>query len=271
MRIKALTLQAAAFAVTVLAGGVARADNSPLGVWIDHTGRGAVEIKDCDGKLCGYVAWVKDAKDADGCGEQIIGNVKPVGRQTWDNGWIYDPDRGEKFDVEIKPISADKLRVTGYAGIKWLSETMTWKRAPADLQKCSKADAAAAPAEKDKATTAAATPAKSATITKEAKVETKGEPEAKVESKPDAAKEAAKSDDLSIANDDKEPAAKPDDDTETADADADDNDDADAPKKKGKALAKLAEALNVKKIGGGKCRMSVPYVDMVVTFDCDKQ
>ena len=33
---------------------------SPLGVWIDHTGRGAVEITDCGGKLCGRIVWVKD-------------------------------------------------------------------------------------------------------------------------------------------------------------------------------------------------------------------
>ena len=29
------------------------AAGSPIGVWIDHTGRGAVEITDCSGKLCG--------------------------------------------------------------------------------------------------------------------------------------------------------------------------------------------------------------------------
>src|SRR5262249_16229158 len=29
-----------------------------------------------------------------------------------------------------------KLKVMGYAGVKFLSETMIWTRAPADLQKC---------------------------------------------------------------------------------------------------------------------------------------
>ena len=114
----------------------AHADNSATGVWIDHTGRGAVEITDCNGKLCGHVAWVEDAKNADQCGKQIIGNVKSVGKNKWDNGWIYDPDRGSKYDVELTAIGADKLKVVGYAGTKWLSETYTWKRAPADLQKC---------------------------------------------------------------------------------------------------------------------------------------
>ena len=30
-----------------------------------------------------------------------------------------------------------KLKVMGYAGMKFLSETMIWTRAPADLKKCS--------------------------------------------------------------------------------------------------------------------------------------
>ncbi len=118
----------------------------PTGVWIDHTGRGAVEITECNGKLCGHVAWVEDAKNSDQCGKQIIGNVKSVGKNKWDNGWIFDPDRGSKYDVELTAIGADKLKVVGYAGTKWLSETYTWKRAPADLQKCNGETAAAAPA-----------------------------------------------------------------------------------------------------------------------------
>ena len=126
------------------AAGAAHADNAATGLWIDHTGRGAVEITECNGKLCGHVAWVEDAKNSDQCGKQIIGNVKSVGKNKWDNGWIYDPDRGSKYDVELTPVGADKLKVVGYAGTKWLSETYTWKRAPADLKKCNGRYAAAA-------------------------------------------------------------------------------------------------------------------------------
>ena len=47
--------------------GAAHADNSATGVWIDHTGRGAVEITECNGnKLCGHVAWVKDCQEHGG-------------------------------------------------------------------------------------------------------------------------------------------------------------------------------------------------------------
>ncbi len=136
----ALTLATAASTPALAAG-------SPFGVWIDQTGRGAVEITDCGGKLCGKLVWFKDPKhEKDGCNFQIIGNVKPVGGNKWDNGWIVDPDKDpdKKYDVEITPQGDQKLKVMGYAGMKFLSETMVWTRAPADLKKCGE-DVARAP------------------------------------------------------------------------------------------------------------------------------
>jgi|LNFM01.1.fsa_nt_gb uncharacterized protein (DUF2147 family) len=109
---------------------------TPVGTWIDHTGRGAVEIAECGGGLCGHVVWLKDAKNAKACRDQIIGNVKLVGSNTWDRGWIVDPDDNARYSVELKPVGQDKLRVTGYMGSKLFSETMMWKRAPADLKRC---------------------------------------------------------------------------------------------------------------------------------------
>jgi len=125
---------AAAFAA-IMAGTTLAASANPLGVWIDHTGRGAVQISDCGGKLCGRVVWVKDGKNAQACGMQIIGNARQISAGKWDKGWIYDPDRNEKFDVELTDMG-ERLRVMGYAGSKFLSEVMVWKRAPAGLPTC---------------------------------------------------------------------------------------------------------------------------------------
>ena len=111
------------------------AAGEPTGVWIDHTGRGAVEITNCGGSLCGRVVWLKDTARNETCGKQVIGNVKPVGGGQWDNGWIYDVDEDRRYDVEITPMG-DRLKVMGYMGNKFLSETMTWRRAPADLKRC---------------------------------------------------------------------------------------------------------------------------------------
>ncbi len=256
MRSNATALTVAAIAAALFSAGTARADESPLGVWIDHTGRGAVEITDCNGKLCGYVAWVKDAKDAQGCGEQIIGDVKSVGGGKWDNGWIYDPDRDEKFDVELAPVGSDTLRVTGYAGIKWLSETMTWKRAPADLQKCSKSGTETKASAGKPDTTAAAKP--ESTTKTEAKADAKTETKSEPKSQPEAQAKAE-----TQADTDKQAAAPSTDEPKAKTAKKAD--------KKGEVAAKIAEALNLRKTNGGHtCKIDVPFVDATVAFPCDE-
>jgi len=272
MRFDRIALPCVGVAVAMLSAVAAHAENSPLGVWIDHTGRGAVEITDCDGKLCGRVAWVKDAENAKECGKQIIGSVAPVGKNKWDNGWIYDPDRGSKFDVELTALDNDKLRVKGYAGTKWLSETHTWKRAPADLQKCS-ADAstqAAAPAAAKPEATAKADAPASATGDKPGPVQL------------DAAKsdaEAAKGDKdkANIAKSDPSagpsaPAAKADETDRATTAE----DEGDAPRGGNgrKVVARLMEELEsgdgpVKLRRSGKtCKVTAPFVG-VISFPCD--
>ena len=129
-------LQAAILAGVTVAAAPALAGTSPTGIWIDHTGRGAVEIKQCGKNLCGNVVWLEDGANAEACGLQILSNVKPVARNRWDKGWIYDPDKDAKYDVEITVLRSGRLKILGYAGTKWFSETMFWTRAPANLQLC---------------------------------------------------------------------------------------------------------------------------------------
>jgi len=109
---------------------------SYAGLWYDHSGRSAIQIENCGKGLCGKIAWLKNSDHKSVCGTDIIGGVQKVGN-VYDNGWIYDIDRGRKFDVELKLLSENKLRVKGYAGTKFLSKTMIWNRAPSDLQLCS--------------------------------------------------------------------------------------------------------------------------------------
>lgn len=126
----------AAIAAAILISTSAYAASDPIGIWFDHNGRGAVEIKPCeDGNgLCGYVVHVKEQRHADRCGLQILGHVTPDG-----GGWIYSPDRGRKYDVALKRLSDDKLRVVGNAGSSFFSRTFTWNRAPDDVARCGEA------------------------------------------------------------------------------------------------------------------------------------
>lgn len=112
--------------------------DAPHGVWLDEQGRGAIEIAPCDSGLCGRLVWTKDAGKLAraACGMQIIGDVKRIDAATWNGGWIYSPELKSRFDVELKPIDGESLQVTGFAGSRDMSETMIWRRAPADLGRC---------------------------------------------------------------------------------------------------------------------------------------
>lgn len=124
---------------------------SPMvGLWIDHTGRGAVEITSCGNSLCGHIAWLKDPNQPNGkplvdkkgrpvCGLQIIGDMKKKADGSWDDGWIYDPEEDEQFSVELKMKPDGNLQVLGYLGVKMLGETFVWKRAQASQARCQKA------------------------------------------------------------------------------------------------------------------------------------
>lgn len=128
-------LQAASVAAISVVAAAPASAGSATGLWIDHTGRGAIEITQCGAKLCGRLVWLKDEKNSKACGTQIIGNVKPVAGGKWDGGWIYDPDQGAKYSVEITPMG-NRLKIMGYQGSKFLSETMIWRRAPGELKRC---------------------------------------------------------------------------------------------------------------------------------------
>jgi uncharacterized protein (DUF2147 family) len=125
-----------------------------IGVWIDDTGQGAVEIAPCGDRLCGRVVWLKQQADSSGrpvtdannpdptrrsrpvCGLPVIGNLARQQDGSWDGGWIYDPKEGKSYDVEVRLSAPDRLRVTGYLGVKFLSESFLWTRAPTELARC---------------------------------------------------------------------------------------------------------------------------------------
>ena len=106
------------------------------GVYYDHTGRSAIKVNPCGSGLCGKIVWVKSASNAKGCGIAIIGGGKRVGN-SYDTGWIYNPDNGRKYSVEVSQ-AGPGLKVVGYAGSKMFSKTMIWRRAPSNLKLCSR-------------------------------------------------------------------------------------------------------------------------------------
>lgn len=126
----------------------------PIGIWFDDTGKGAIEIKPCGANLCGNIVWMAQPLGADGlpqndgynpdkakrnqpvCGLQVLGDVKPQPDGTWDLGWVYDPKVGKSFDVAFALDAKDRLKVTGYKGVKFLSKTFLWTRTTVPLPRC---------------------------------------------------------------------------------------------------------------------------------------
>jgi uncharacterized protein (DUF2147 family) len=130
---------------------------APLaGLWLDNTGKAAIEVRGCGPELCGNIVWLRDPLDPRGkpwtdilnpdkskrlqpiCGLQIIGGLKPAPAGLWNDGWIYDPEEGKRFNVEVSLQDINTLKIFGYAGIRLLSETLHWKRLPADSPRCAK-------------------------------------------------------------------------------------------------------------------------------------
>lgn len=147
-------------ALLLTSGAQAQTAPREAGLWYDDTGKGAVEIVPCGDSLCGRIAWLKDLVNAEGqplmdrynpnparrttpiCGLQILGGLKPMAEGSWDTGWIYDPKTGKAYDAAISLTAPDQLKVTGYKGIKLLSKSFIWTRAPADLPRCNSQAAA---------------------------------------------------------------------------------------------------------------------------------
>jgi uncharacterized protein (DUF2147 family) len=147
-------------ATTGLAAAAPAEGPAELGIWYNHSGKGAVEIRPCaeTGRdanyLCGFIVWLKDPNNKRGqpltdgynqnprkrtrpiCGLPVLGQLRPMSDGTWDQGWVYDPEQGKSFDAAIELRSPDRLILTGYKGIKFFSKSFVWKRAPDDLPRC---------------------------------------------------------------------------------------------------------------------------------------
>lgn len=134
---------------------MAQSDPVELGIWYNHTGKGAVQVYRCmqdPSRLCGRIVWLKKKTNDQGepltdgrnpksslrsrpiCGLPVLGNLQRSSDGEWKGGWVYDPEKGQAFTASIRAKSADVLTMTGYKGIFFKS--YGWKRAPEDLPRC---------------------------------------------------------------------------------------------------------------------------------------
>ena len=88
----------------------------PDGTWL-FANRVAVQVFECSGLVCGRIVWLLRPRAPDGqpdidrlnpdpnlrqrplCGLTIIWGLHPDGAGHWSNGWLYDPQDGNTYDV----------------------------------------------------------------------------------------------------------------------------------------------------------------------------
>lgn len=126
-----------------LAGGVAAAADSPIGIWrtVDENGKAKshVQIYDQGGKLFGKITALTEPTDQAGkpktcthctgadkdkpiVGLVIIRDLSPSG-DAYEGGTILDPEDGKVYKTKIW-VEDGKLKVRGYVGFVY--KTQTW-------------------------------------------------------------------------------------------------------------------------------------------------
>lgn len=148
--LKTFALMGLLCAAAMPANAAERADFT--GVWITNNGDGAAELRPCGDNLCGYVYSIlkvpdpsKPLRDNNNekpalrsralCGLQVLGGLKKVSDNAFGDGWVYDPETGKQYSVEIT-LKGSTLDVRGYVGSKMFGKTVTWPRAASAPAKC---------------------------------------------------------------------------------------------------------------------------------------
>lgn len=117
------------------------------GVWEPGHGKAKVKIDEIDGKFYGRIVWLKEPDDPDTGepktdknnpdesmrdvplrGYRILKDFEYVGDGVWENGTIYDPEKGETYNCVITMKDDDTLEIRGYIGVKTFGRSDTWRR-----------------------------------------------------------------------------------------------------------------------------------------------
>lgn len=143
--------------VSILAaGGVSLAQPVDLsGVWEMDNGKekAHIEIVETDGVYSGRIVWLEnpifppnDPKGMAGqpridrlnpdpelrtrpiIGLQILSGLRPAGENSWQDGRIYAPDRGDSYQCKASLTRDGVLEVRGFVGFSLFGRTMRWVR-----------------------------------------------------------------------------------------------------------------------------------------------
>ena len=132
----------------------AAADISPEGFWLTAQKNGIIEIVRCGETLCGKLAWFRirpddpnprglDLKNPDPdrrnqplCGLTFMYGFRAAGRDSWEEGTVYDPDSGNTYHATMKIRPDGTLDLHGYIGISLFGRSEVWTRFTDPLPTC---------------------------------------------------------------------------------------------------------------------------------------
>ena len=120
---------------------------TPIGTWATAGAKSHVQIKDCGGKLCGSIVWLKNPHDKNGQDSVDSKNPDPGLRtrkilglpllngfaqdgnsNVWSGGEIYNPDNGKTYSCKLTMQNDGTMQVRGFVGFSMFGETQTWTR-----------------------------------------------------------------------------------------------------------------------------------------------
>lgn len=126
----------------------ATSEETIRGLWFTKGERARIEVTPCGERVCGHIVWLKQPNGDDGKplvdslnerdderGRPILGLPVLVDLNAASDGSfvgeVYDPERGEYFDVTVRLNgSPDSLAVEGCGLGGLICETEVWRRAP---------------------------------------------------------------------------------------------------------------------------------------------
>lgn len=116
------------------------------GTWLTEDGNLQVKISKTGSAYQGLIVWMKEPNENDKpkvdqfnpdkskrnntvLGETLIlYNMKFDGKNTWEDGIIYDSRNGREYSCKITLEGKNILNVRGFMGISILGQTNAWKR-----------------------------------------------------------------------------------------------------------------------------------------------
>ena len=127
---------------------VAAQSPTPVGIWLHSNKRIRIEIAPCGDRLCAKIVWFQwpndarglplvDLKNADPAlrarpllGLTVLYGLRRTGKNTWEDGKIYNPDDGVNYEASMTIGGNGNLRIRAYVLIPLFGHTLIWTRVP---------------------------------------------------------------------------------------------------------------------------------------------